>query len=80
MSHITLARAVPRCTINEAAVNSINLNRGGRTNIGTPFGCQRLPLRWMKSSGDEKDGVQSLELFSKVFPKAAGGHLADFEF
>ena len=61
--HITLARVVPRSAINQAAVNSINLNRGGRANIGTPFVCQRLVLRWIKSSGDEKDGVQSLEWF-----------------
>ena len=79
VAHITLAKMVPRSAINQAAVNSINLNSGGRTIIGAPFVCRRLVQWGIKSSGDEKDGVQSLEWFSKVFPKAAGDHMADFE-
>ena len=77
--HITLARMVPRSAINQAAVNSINLNRGGRAIIGTPFVCKKMVLRWIRSSGDEKEGVKSLEWFAKVFPEAEGDHLADFE-
>ena len=74
--HITIAKNVKDDRINRAAVNSVNLGKGGKPFLGSAFPLYEIELRWFKGAEEGNEirlGIQSSEWFNKTFK----GHVPD---
>ena len=70
---MTIAKCVKDDKITRAAVNSVNIGKGGKPFLGSAFPSYEIELRWFKGGNEARLSIQSSEWFNKTFK----GHVPD---